>query len=361
VLVSGAGEVSVRRDLPIPSLSSGEVLVRVRATSICGTDLEILHGALGYYTSGLARYPIIPGHEWAGEIVNIGSDVSGDFSIGDHVVGETAIPCWSCADCKSGCYHRCSLRKETGIMNKDGSFAEYLAYPVAGLHKINKNIPFSTACLVEPLSVAYNAVSMSVKPNDFVVIFGDGSIGLLALQVAKVFKARKVVVVGNTPYRLDKAKELQADATFDIRTIEVSEEGEESTKQNCLRQLLLEIGEGKLADVIIEAAGHPSAFEYALQSIRDGGKIILLGVHAGKKANISVDDIVLHDVTVRGTIGSPGVWPQTIQLLESGQVDPSTIVTHQFSLSEFTKAIQTLQERKENVIKTIILCKVQGD
>jgi len=332
---------------------------------LCGTDLELFFGDMSYYTSGLASYPIIPGHEWVGEVVLMGdSDVQSRkqqtctpdstfrgkevIKVGDRVVGETAVPCWSCDTCDSGNYHRCPQRQETGIMNRSGAFANFISAPLRSLHKIDSSVPFTTACLVEPLSVALNALKISGVDGGqtrFLVVYGDGPIGLLVLLVAKAMGVRLVVVVGATPTRLEKAKELGADGVIDVTSLQ----------DKSPVDAIMAFGEGRLGDVVIEATGNPAAVPHALHSVKVGGRLTLLGVFSGKQASLDLDKIVIGDITVRGTIGSPGVWRETIELIESGRVKPAPIVSHTFTLAEYPKALDAVHRRLPGVIKAVIV------
>jgi len=227
-----------------PKPGPGEVLVRVRSTGICGTDVKIVEGTIPYFTLGMAKYPIIPGHEWAGEVAALDACVS-RFAVSDRVVGKCSVGCGQCATCLAGNYHQCPARRKTGILNLNGGFAEYMAFLGMFLHKVVDDLPFAKACLVEPCAVAFNGVRRTqVTPQDFVVIFGDGPIRLLTLQMARAFGASQVAVVGATNHRLAKAAELGADAVVDARSEDVAES---------LRRL----GRGRLPDAVIEATGQP--------------------------------------------------------------------------------------------------------
>lgn len=317
-------------DVPTPTLEPGYVLVRSRAIGICGTDIEIYDGNMPYYTAGMAHYPIIPGHEWAGEIVEMGPGVTG-FAVGDHVVGECSIGCGECPRWCGGAYHRCPRRTETGILNRNGAFAEYLTFPATYLHRIDAAVPFETACMIEPTAVAFNGVLKSeVSPEDYVAIYGDGPIGLLVLQVARAFGARRVAMVGATPRRLDAARVMGADAVINIADGDPVEQ---------LRAL------GPLPDVVIEATGIPDAAGQAIRSARAGGRVMLLGVFAGRPALIDVDAVVLGDLSLRGALGSPHIWPSVIALVESGRVHPEQIITHRIPLADFERGVNLTRER----------------
>lgn len=328
-------------DVSQPEPGPGEVLVRVRSTGICGTDVEIVEGTMPYYTQGMAKYPIIPGHEWAGEVAGLGAGVS-HFAIGDRVVGECSVGCGQCSTCLAGNYHQCPTRRETGILNLNGGFAQFMTFPAIFLHKVRDDLPFATACLVEPCAVAFNGVRRTeITPRDYVVIFGDGPIGLLTLQMARAFGANRVAVVGATDHRLAKAAELGADAVLDVRGEDVAES-------------LQRLGGDQLPDAVIEATGNPAAAEQAVQVVRPGGRLTLLGIFGGRKASLDLDKLVIGDITLRGALGSPGVWPDVIRLIEAGRVDPAAIISHQMELADFSRGIEMVQDRADGVVKIVL-------
>jgi len=340
---------SLEKNVPIPKIDPKGVLVRVRATGVCGTDIELLGGHMGYYRNGMAKYPIIPGHEWAGEIVELGSEVKG-FAKGDHVVGETTVPCYNCENCSRGLVTICPTRIEIGVLNHNGGFANYLHYPnYRTLHKVDSRIPFPSAAASEPLSIAVAGVkSSNLQPGDVAVIMGDGAIGLYLLQVCKVKGARSVVVVGGVENRLRKAKELGACATLNALT------STDLVQQ--LKDILKKLNNGKLANVVIEATGNPKAVETALEVVDAGGNITLLGLFAENKASLDLEKVVLKNLTIKGSLSSSGaMWLETIALIESGKVDPSRIISHKFPLEQFSKAVETLEKKLDNVLKVVVV------
>jgi len=258
-------------------------------------------------------------------------------------------------------------------MNRNGGFAEYLVYPVRTLHRVPSSIPFDVAVLTEPLCIAVNAVKMTMGQQyidvfnegvderkginllpdfDYVVIFGDGPIGLLLLQVLKAIYSKlhhvvRVFLVGATPNRLETATRLGADR--------VHNNSSTSNDAEDLEGVVRKFGDGRMADYVFEATGQPRPVEQAIQTVKIGGKVMLLGVFGGKSANIDLDKIVLGDLTIRGTIGSPGVWPATIKLLESGLINTKPFITHRFPLSGYHEAIELIERKAGNVIKAIIV------
>jgi len=185
-----------------------------------------------------------------------------------------------------------------------------------------------------------------LQAGDLVVVFGDGPIGLYLLQVLKVKGAKHVIVVGGVPNRLEKARALGADVTINAFA--------DPHYEKQLLSEVLRLGNGKLADLIMEATGNPKAVEVALEVVKPGGQITLSGLFAGRKASLDVEQIVVKNLRVCGVLSSPGVWPETIALVESGKVDPSQVISHKFPLSQFGQAVETLEKKLDNVIKVVI-------
>lgn len=339
VLISGPSRAAVTEIAPA-ALAPDEVRIKVLATGCCGTDVELFEGTMPYLTTGVASYPLIPGHEWVGEVCEIGSEVRG-FEIGDRVVGECSCGCMRCERCHAGNYHRCAYRTETGILNRAGAFAEYINFPAMFLHRISKAVSVESACLIEPAAVAFNGARRAqISPADDVAILGDGPIGLLLLMMAKAFGARSVALVGATPERLAIGAKLGAQAVINAR--------EESASGALGRHL-----HGALPSVILEATGHPASIVEAVNAIAPGGKIVVQGIFAGQKLDgVDVDRIVVNDITLQGALGSPGVWPDVIRLIESGRINPGILVTETLGLGDYHGAIERVKHRSG--IKTIV-------
>ena len=332
IVIDGTRKAEFRTVAQDP-LGQGDVLVRLLATGICGTDVEIFDGTMPYFTSGMARYPVIPGHEWVGEVVETGAAVT-DFRPGDRVVGECSVGCMACATCRAGHYHRCAQRTETGILNRNGGFAEYVTYPALFLHPIARHVPIECAAMVEPAAVAFNGVRRAgVSPRDAVAVFGDGPIGLLVAMMARAFGAAHVTVVGGTAHRLALARDLGVDATIDINETE-------DVAASLARAA------GSAPAVAIEATGNPAAVETAIGAVATGGRIVLLGLFAGQRPKaLDLDRLVIGEISLRGALGSPGVWPDVIGLIESGRIDPRPLVSETLPLSAFVDGIARVKAR----------------
>ena len=237
--------------------------------------------------------------------------------------------------CVTGAYHRCLLRTETGILNRDGGFAEYLIFPARYLHRIDESVDLRAAALVEPTAVAANGLKLGLlSAQDNLAIYGDGPIGLLVLLVAKVLGARKIVVVGAHSDRLEHAVRLGADAVIDARSQDVT--------------LALQTHfEGDLPDLAVEATGEPDAAGAAIRNVSPGGRVILQGLFAGRTlSEFDLDQVVINDLSIKGALGSPNIWPEVIKMIEQGQVDPLSIVTHELPLDRFLDGVELAKSRQ---------------
>jgi 2-desacetyl-2-hydroxyethyl bacteriochlorophyllide A dehydrogenase len=321
-------------ELPLPEPVAGEVAIRVEAVGICGTDLEIIGGNMAYYTAGLARYPVVIGHEWVGEVAALGEGVAG-LAVGDRVVGEVSIGCMTCPTCRSGAYHRCPRRTETGVMNRDGGMAERVVLPAWAVHRVARTVDLRSAALVEPTAIAYNAVRLAtVGPESRVAVVGDGPIGLLLLQVARAKGARHVVVIGADYRRMALARQLGALAVVDARM---------GRSVDAVRDAM----GGEAPDVVLEASGTSAGVEAAVAVAAPGAIVVLQGLMGQLPDRaLDLDHVVVNDLTLRGALGSPGIWPEVIALIEEGHVDPSTIVTHDRPLSDYAEVLEEVRSRR---------------
>jgi L-iditol 2-dehydrogenase len=323
---------------PIPS--ADEALIRIRAVAICGTDLEILLGTMFYYTNGLAHYPIIPGHEWSGEVIAVGSTVS-NVQVGDRVVGECTVACGSCDDCRRGWYNLCPNRRETGILNLDGGFAELMAFPASFLHKID-GISYAEASMVETTAIAVYAIQQAkVTPADRVAILGPGPVGLQALQVARAFGARQVVTIGGRSSRRQLAEQLGAEEAL-------------ATDDPDLQQRVQSLTGNRGYDVVIEATGNPTVTRSLLNYIRPHGRIVMTGLFNSQKGELDLDALVTNNITLQGSLGSPNVWDDTIHLLEMGVVRAAPLISHRFSLAEVKSAMRLMASKQPDLVKVVL-------
>jgi L-iditol 2-dehydrogenase len=322
-------------DVPIPSILSHEVLIRVHCVGVCATDLEIYDGSMIYFQTGQATFPIIPGHEWSGEIIEIGEDVEG-LCIGDRVVGETTISCGHCGYCAKGRYNLCPYRVENGVIGKHGACAEYMAFPAHAIHRFDRSISYEEAALIETSAVAYRGVEkLKITPEDHVLVIGAGPVGLLSVQMAKVFGASKVTLIDLRENRLEMGRRLGADETIDLTKLEQNEPTESFT-------------------AIIEATGNPSGVESVFSYAAPAARVCMLGLCGGRKAQLNVDKLVTYDMEIHGSLGSPGVWNTVIKLLESGKLKTKELITHRFPMGDIEQAFVAMEAKDPSVIKILL-------
>lgn len=303
----------VERPDPVPG--EGELLIAPTAVGICGTDIEIFEGSLAYFRMGIASFPIVPGHEWTGTVVDVGRGVTG-FSPGDRVVGEVAIGCGVCDRCRAGRRHLCARRTETGIVHMDGAMATRMVFPAAFAHRVE--LEPRAGALVEPTSVALHAVRRGRVGGQRVLVVGAGPIGLLAAQCARAEGAASVVVSDTREDRLTLA------AALGFPPAPAPD------------------GERDLIDVAILCAGGPGAIAAAFAAVRPGGTVVALGLSGSPTIPFDFDGMVVRDIDLVGVLGSVGYWPDAISLITSGAVETEPVVTSTFPLERTRDALEQL-------------------
>ncbi|WP_127579479.1 zinc-dependent alcohol dehydrogenase [Paenibacillus koleovorans] len=329
------------RSMPIPTPGPREALIRVGAVGICGTDLELYNGH-----HSKAQFPVVPGHEWSGTIVQLGEGVT-EFVAGDQVVGETSIACGHCSFCRKGRYNLCLNLAENGIFGKDGAMAEYMTYPVSMLHRVDHSVAPDVACLVEPAAVAYRAVlRLAVQPGEAVAVVGAGPIGLLTVCMLKAFGVRRVVAFDSRPLRLDLARQLGADETVNVGTTMAGGASAAGSIASAEREPF---------DAVVEASGNRGAIERVLELCAPGSRLCLLGGCGGQKAGMDIDTIIRYDMDLFGSLGSPSVWPAVVKLFESKTIDFGKLVSHRISMDGYKQALAIMEARDESIVKMVIL------
>lgn len=328
--------------VPKPAVRPGHVLVQAKMTGVCGTDVELLDGVLGYFESGLSTFPIIPGHEWVGVIAETCDEAK--FPIGSKVVGEVSVGCHgaACHFCPTA-YNRCVGRSETGIARRDGAFAEYMLFPASAIHILPGDVEFEMAVLTEPLAVACHAAEKAVlAAGSDVIIFGDGPIGLLLLQVC-LAKGAQVCVVGASTFRLKEALRLGAYAVVNI--VDVADVPAEIARISPVK---------RLPSVVFEASGAIQAVNTALRCAGLGGRVVLIGLTGGKIAQLDVDTCVLEEIEIVGVVSSlRHHWQAATAMLASGAI--SSIVSHRLPLCDYGRAIEMLRNSsKHDMLKVVI-------
>jgi threonine dehydrogenase-like Zn-dependent dehydrogenase len=330
VLVERPGAAALRR-LPRPEPGPGEVLVRVGAAGICGSDVEVLEGRR---PARYVRYPIIPGHEWAGTVEAVGPGVE-NVEAGTTVVAEGFRACGDCARCCEGRTNLCVAEyAETGFTHA-GAFAEFLCVPAHLLHRLPPGTDLAAAAVLEPAAcVACGLLETDLRPGLSVAVVGAGTLGLLAVALLRLTSPTRLALVGTRPDRLAVARDLGAGETCNLRL------------EDPVETL------GADFDLVFEAASRPEGAATAVALARRGGTVVLEGISGADRPAIDPDLIVLNHLRVQGVFGaSRTAWRWVVELFSSGQLDPGPLVTHRFSLPAFEAAFDVLRSRDTGALK----------
>jgi L-iditol 2-dehydrogenase len=331
----GKGLVEMR-EVPEPQMKEDEVLIEVKAVSVCGSDLHIFHDNHPYWP------PMIMGHEFSGVIADVGNAVTG-WKIGERVVSETRTgACGVCYHCQSGFPQVCEHKRAYGI-GIDGAYAKYVAGPARLLHRLPESIPFDVGAIIEPIAVCVSAIleRSGLKAGDSVMVTGPGPIGLISLAIAKAAGARWVGISGGEGIRLEKARELGADLVLDRRKTDTIEG-------------VLEMTGGLGVDMLIETSGSPDAIRQAFEMVRRLGTICALGISGNPEVPIPYDRGIFKALRLDFCFSSSWTaWERTIGLIASGLLPAEKIITHRLPLVEWESAFRLLEDRQ--AVKVILL------
>jgi|YNPNPStandDraft_1061719.scaffolds.fasta_scaffold53843_2 L-iditol 2-dehydrogenase len=334
------------REVPVPTPGPDEVLCRIRAVAICGTDPEIIfghHAKKGWPP----RFPFTLGHEWAGEVVALGPNVT-EFKVGDRVAGEAHKGCGACENCLKGRYTLCLNygKEEKGHRHYGftvpGANCEYNVYSTKALRKIPDNLSFEHASLLDTGGVALHGIEMiGVTPGGTAAVWGPGPIGLLSMQMMKGMGAKTVIMVGRR-HRLKVAGEIGADILIDF-------EKEDPVKR------ILELTGGKGVDEIQECSGASVALKECLAVVRKGGKINLIGFYEDSKVELPpITSIVMNEITLTGSRANPNVSDRVLNMFAAGILKGDKVVSHTFPLEKYEEALDTFVHRKDGAIKVVV-------
>ena len=328
----GPGNLELR-EIEEPRPGKDEVLIEVAAAGICGTDVHIKHDQT-FYTP-----PIVLGHEYSGRVVEVGDDVTG-IEVGDLVVSPATAYCGKCYQCKTGHMNRCTSEKKRilGTSLANGAFARYLTVPEYIIHKIPKGVALKEAAMAEPTAcVVHSVIEKSpITPGDVVVVQGPGTMGLLAVQVAKAMGAGKVIVTGVSAdqWRFDIAEKIGVDLTLNVQ---LDPDPVKTIKEET---------DGRGADVVIEASGACIACNQALDFVKVAGHVTLLGIR-GRPLDIDLDAIALKELTMSGTWGTlPSTWVTTLRLMASKKIKVAPLITHRISLDLWEEGFDLMEKQK---------------
>lgn len=322
---------AVLREVPVPEIGDQEVLIKVKATSICGTDLHIY--TWDEWSQSRVKPPYVFGHEFAGVVVEKGKLVK-NVEVGDHVSAETHIVCGHCPQCLTGQAHICANTEIIGV-DRDGCFAEYVALPAENMWKNDPALPFDVASVQEPFGNAVHTVLAGDVAGKTVAVIGCGPIGIMAVGVAKAAGASQVIAFDLNDYRLELAKEMGATTIVN------------SKKEDPL-EVASRLTDGNGIDVICEMSGHPIAMDQGFKMVTNGGRVSILSLPVRPVEIDVTNDIVFKGITVQGITGRKmyETWQQVSGLLSSGQVDVKPMITHHFPLEEFEKGFDLMKAGK---------------
>ncbi|HPG37893.1 MAG TPA: L-threonine 3-dehydrogenase [bacterium] len=311
-------------EMPVPEIGNTDLLVKIKKTAICGTDVHIYKW--DDWSQRTIKTPMIIGHEFVGEVVAKGQNVT-RYQVGDRVSGEGHIVCGVCRSCRAGRGHLCTNTIGIGV-NRDGCFAEYLCLPASNAWKLSSNIPDETAAYFDPYGNAtHSALSFDLVGED-VLITGAGPIGCMAVGIVKHVGARNVVITDVNDYRLNLARKMGATRAINVQQTSI---------ENCRKELGL-IG----FDIGLEMSGNPVAFESMLENMYHGGRIALLGILPGQ-ALINWEQIIFKGLTIKGIYGREmfETWYKMETMLQSG-LDISPVLTHRFPFQDFQKGFDAM-------------------
>ncbi|WP_130860257.1 NAD(P)-dependent alcohol dehydrogenase [Gracilibacillus phocaeensis] len=323
----------------IPEPKSDEVLIKVHCIGVCGSDVHYYeHGKIGRYE---VKEPIILGHELAGDIVEIGSEVS-DLQVGDRVAVEPGVTCGRCEYCKQGRYNLCPEVRFMATPPIDGAWSEYVTIRSDFAFKIPDQMSYEEGALIEPLSVGIHAMERGkVKPNDKLLITGLGPIGLLTIKAAQIFGVTEIYCSDVVPFRRELAKKLGAVQVFDPTQDNIAEELEQIT-------------DGVGIDVAIETSGNGRAVQDALTLTKRGGRIVLVGLPAVSEVPIDITHLVDSEYDVYGVFRYANSYPTAIQAIANHDLRLEEVITDKYYLSDTREAVEKARNEKDTSIKIMI-------
>ncbi|MCK5156493.1 MAG: zinc-dependent alcohol dehydrogenase family protein [Spirochaetales bacterium] len=323
------------KDVAKPGIRQNEILVKVDTCGICGTDIKLYKGK---YT---ANMPVVLGHEYAGEVVEIGKDVK-RIRVGDRIVPDPNESCGVCYWCRSGKPCFCSDLAAYGVL-RDGGFAEYAKLTEKGAHKIPDELDYETASFTEPVSCAVHCIDRAaIQPGETVLIIGGGSTGQILLQLARDCGASRLIMVTRSEWKLRLAESFGAADVIN------------ADKENVLEKTL-DITDGLGADVIIEAVGTARTIEQAVTLAKKTGRIIIFGfAPEGVEARIMPFDIISKELTIMGSWVNPYTFPRALMVLANKKIDVETLISTRLPLDDIVKGFKLMMEKPEGFMKALV-------
>jgi 2-desacetyl-2-hydroxyethyl bacteriochlorophyllide A dehydrogenase len=309
-------------DLPTPHAGPGELVLRNQVCGVCGTDVHIYHGEPG---SADVNPPVVLGHEYSGEVVEVGEGVTG-FAVGDHVTVDPNIYCGHCAYCQNGKKQLCPSMEAIGV-TRDGGFAQYSRIPASQAFKLEPTVPWEAAAMAEPLACCLHGIDLAgIQVGDKVCVVGGGAIGLLMVQLAKLSGASQIVLSEPNEKRRQVGLQLGANAALD------------PTRPDAQEAFAQVLGGG--ANVVIECVGNVPAVKSAFQFAGKGATVLLFSVpKVDATFDLPLFDVYKKELTIKGSFVNPDTHARAVALINSGKVDFGPIITHRFTLDQLPEAI----------------------
>lgn len=331
----GKGSFEVRQ-APELHPGPGEVVIKNMVCGVCGTDVHIFHGEPG---SADVNPPVVLGHEYSGEVVEVGEGVTA-LKPGDHVTVDPNIYCGECVYCRNGKKQLCETMQAVGV-TRDGGFGEYSLVPAAQAFKLGNSVPYEAGAMAEPVACCLHGIDLAgIKAGDRVCIVGGGAIGLIMLQLAKLSGASSLVLSEPNEKRRQVALSLGADAAIDPTAPDAGSAYEAA------------LGDG--ADVVIECVGNNAAVKSAFQLAKKGATIVLFSVpKVDATFDLPLFDVYKKELTIRGSFVNPDTHERAVRLINSGKLDFTSIITHRFNLDQLPEAI-AMQMSSESI--KVVVC-----
>lgn len=331
----GKGSFEVRQ-APELHPGPGEVVIKNMVCGVCGTDVHIFHGEPG---SADVNPPVVLGHEYSGEVVEVGEGVTA-LKPGDHVTVDPNIYCGECVYCRNGKKQLCETMQAVGV-TRDGGFGEYSLVPAAQAFKLGDSVPYEAGAMAEPVACCLHGIDLAgIKAGDRVCIVGGGAIGLIMLQLAKLSGASTLVLSEPNEKRRQVALSLGADAAIDPTAPDAKSAYEAA------------LGDG--ADVVIECVGNNAAVKSAFQLAKKGATIVLFSVPKVEATfDLPLFDVYKKELTIKGSFVNPDTHERAVRLINSGKLDFTSIITHRFNLDQLPEAI-AMQMSSESI--KVVVC-----
>lgn len=339
LLLSEPSKLDVTEDMPRPVPGAGEVLIRIAACGICGSDV---HGYDG--SSGRRIPPLVMGHEAAGTVAEVGEGVR-QFAVGDRVTFDSTVYCGECEYCRVGDVNLCDNRQVVGVSCGDyrrhGAFAEYVVVPERIVYRLPDSLGFAEAAMLEAVSVGLHAVrEASLKGGETALVIGSGMIGLLTLQAARAARSSRVFVADIDPSRLALAREMGADEILKASGADLVAEVQRLTG-------------GKGVDVVFEAVGRNDTVAGAIDSVRKGGTVVLIG-NITPEVKLPLQKVVSRQIRLQGTAASSGEYPEAIELMRTGAIRVGPLITAVAPLEDGPNWFERLHRGEPNLMKVVL-------